>query len=259
MLPEEKGFLSRVGGDIESRAQDVAEIQGMHREGMISKPVEIAMMAGKGGAGVIGDIGGEVLKSTLDVASDIDEATGGYIGGGLSRIGGAIGSLPSLSGGTIGEEIPKEIGTLAEGYGEFAEEHPIISTGLEAGANLAMITPILKYGEDIIDAAGKIKHGLKKNQINKISAEDLRAKGGELFKIAEQKGGSVKPAFWDEYAQALVERWEYDSRWALYMDYIHGRSCKVDVFREGDKLFINKNWLDHTDEQLQILIGENIR
>ena len=43
-------------------------------------------------------------------------------------------------------------------------------------------------------------------------------------------------------------------RIALDMDYVSGRACKMIVFKEEGKLYIRKNWYDHTDTQLKMLL-----
>jgi len=45
-----------------------------------------------------------------------------------------------------------------------------------------------------------------------------------------------------------------NDRIALDMDYISGRACKMVVFKEEGRLYINKNWYDHTDTQLKMLL-----
>lgn len=49
----------------------------------------------------------------------------------------------------------------------------------------------------------------------------------------------------------------YDSgSCVVAMDYVHGRGCKMNVFRTSDgRLTINAPWYDHTDEQLQELLA----
>jgi hypothetical protein len=47
-----------------------------------------------------------------------------------------------------------------------------------------------------------------------------------------------------------------DARVALDMDYVHGRACKMIVFREDGKLIIADAWYDHTDSQLAALLKE---
>lgn len=61
----------------------------------------------------------------------------------------------------------------------------------------------------------------------------------------------------DEDAQAcidIVAEWDRH-RIALNMDYVHGRCCKMVVFKEVDKLFIRNKWWDHTPEQLTELLN----
>lgn len=41
------------------------------------------------------------------------------------------------------------------------------------------------------------------------------------------------------------------------MDYVRGRACKFTIFRESGKLFINKNWFDHSEYDLEKLLGES--
>jgi len=39
------------------------------------------------------------------------------------------------------------------------------------------------------------------------------------------------------------------------MDYVRGRACKMNVWKEGDKFLINDSWYDHTDTQLWELLN----
>lgn len=58
----------------------------------------------------------------------------------------------------------------------------------------------------------------------------------------------------DGEAQEIVDTWKDDKQMALGLDYIKGRSCKMDVFREGKKLYIFKNWHDHSPDDLKELL-----
>ncbi len=40
----------------------------------------------------------------------------------------------------------------------------------------------------------------------------------------------------------------------IFMDYVHGRACKMTVFNRDSKLVMNDAWYDHTTEQLQELL-----
>jgi len=58
----------------------------------------------------------------------------------------------------------------------------------------------------------------------------------------------------DEEAKELVDNWKDDKQFALDMDYVSGRACKMTVYRENGNLLINDNWYDHTDEQYKELL-----
>lgn len=58
----------------------------------------------------------------------------------------------------------------------------------------------------------------------------------------------------DEEAEKILGVWKEDKQFALDMDYVKGRACKMTVFREGKRLFIRAPWYDHTDMRLKILL-----
>lgn len=68
------------------------------------------------------------------------------------------------------------------------------------------------------------------------------------------KGGELSKAD----AEAEVASQDSDDRIALSMDYVHGRACKMTVFRlaKTGQLFIRPDWFDHTESQLHQLLDE---
>lgn len=58
----------------------------------------------------------------------------------------------------------------------------------------------------------------------------------------------------DEEAKEILNIWKKDKQFALEMDYIKGRACKMNVFRKGKNLYIRFPWYDHTDIQLKKLL-----
>jgi len=60
----------------------------------------------------------------------------------------------------------------------------------------------------------------------------------------------------DEEAEEILDIWKKDKQFALDMDYIRGRACKMTVFRKGKNLYIRSPWYDHTDMQLEKLLKE---
>ncbi len=60
-----------------------------------------------------------------------------------------------------------------------------------------------------------------------------------------------------EEAKEILDIWKKDKQFALDMDYLKGRACKITVFRKdrrGEKIFIYSPWYDHTDIQLKKLL-----
>lgn len=53
----------------------------------------------------------------------------------------------------------------------------------------------------------------------------------------------------NETARECVDHCARIPHIALDMDYVNGRACKLSVFRDGDKLWIDDRWYDHTPEQ----------
>lgn len=58
----------------------------------------------------------------------------------------------------------------------------------------------------------------------------------------------------DEDAKKIIERSADSPFMAVGMDYVHGRSCKMTVRKEEDRLKINDQWYDHSQTQLQELL-----
>lgn len=58
----------------------------------------------------------------------------------------------------------------------------------------------------------------------------------------------------DEEVAKIVDRGTGDRILAVSMDYVKGRSCKFQVRRIGERLFINNRWYDHSDGQLRELL-----
>jgi len=56
----------------------------------------------------------------------------------------------------------------------------------------------------------------------------------------------------NEEAKSLVN--ENDDRLVVSLDYVKGRSCKFNVFKQGNDLFIREDWYDHSPTQLNTLL-----
>jgi len=55
----------------------------------------------------------------------------------------------------------------------------------------------------------------------------------------------------DSEARDLVK---VEGEVAVSLDYLHGRACKMNVWRKEGKLFIEDKWFDHKDAQLKELL-----
>jgi len=58
----------------------------------------------------------------------------------------------------------------------------------------------------------------------------------------------------DEEAKGISDIWKNDKQFALEMDYIKGRACKITVFRDRNRIYIRSPWHDHTDMRLAKLL-----
>jgi len=61
----------------------------------------------------------------------------------------------------------------------------------------------------------------------------------------------------DEEAKGILDIWKNDKQFALDMDYVRGRACKMTIFRKdrrGKEIFIRSPWYDHTDMRLAMLL-----
>ena len=59
----------------------------------------------------------------------------------------------------------------------------------------------------------------------------------------------------DKDAQDIIDYEKPGSGIAARMDYVHGRACKLTVYKKDGKHFIQKPWFDHSDTQLAQLLS----
>ena len=78
------------------------------------------------------------------------------------------------------------------------------------------------------------------------AAYDLSKPQGLGFLHFEEGGLS------DEEAEKYITD---HPRFAVMMDYVKGRACKLDVFKDSEgRLFIQGSWFDHSEAQLAELL-----
>lgn len=195
-------FTGNMAYDLQKRAAAAEQIKARRASGEISKPEEIFQLAGKVGAGTVADISGNILGSSLKTA---DKLTGGIGSAGISRLGRVIGSLPSVGGGNLAGQIPRDLGNIGASYQQFAAENPRAATNIEAAANLATVMPgLVKGAEAVGSAVQKTGAAMKRPPIPK--AEEIREQAGNLYKLAEQQGGTFKPGFLDDFISKVSQK-----------------------------------------------------
>lgn len=91
--------------------------------------------------------------------------------------------------------------------------------------------------------------GVPLEKLVRAAYEPSRQQGLGIFDMSGQHGGLP-----DDQVAEIVERGKDDRMLAVSMDYVNGRSCKFSVRRDGERLFINNKWYDHSDNQLRDLL-----
>ncbi len=81
---------------------------------------------------------------------------------------------------------------------------------------------------------------------------DITPVGGKVGMI----GGKIQ-ALTDKEAQKLIDEYIYDEKIALSVMKIHGRDCRMTVYRSDNSLLIESNWLGHSSEDLQELLNRH--
>jgi len=83
---------------------------------------------------------------------------------------------------------------------------------------------------------------------------DLREVVSAVYDLSSPRGMGFLHArsgsLTSDEIDAILKPWQDNGRYAVCMDYVHGRACKFNVYRERDRLVINGRWYDHSDAQL---------
>lgn len=86
-----------------------------------------------------------------------------------------------------------------------------------------------------------------------ITGIDLRKFVSEVYNISNPVGmgflqymdGEIP----EETLNRIVEQGNNNTMLAIHMDYVHGRQCKMTVFKSGDQLRAPDFWYDHTEAE----------
>lgn len=60
----------------------------------------------------------------------------------------------------------------------------------------------------------------------------------------------------DEAVEEVLDRGRNDPMCAVGIDYLNGRSVKMHVYKDGERLFIQNTWYDHSDAELAAFLAQ---
>lgn len=165
--PEEKGILSRIGDNVDTRINQMGESAQAYVEGQQTMGETVAQNALQGGA-VFSDTLGEVASSvTPDFVKDIGKSL-------ITNVG----KLPvpmSDHGDTLATAVPNELGMIAEKLG------PRTMRNLEAVGNALTLVPAGKAAASVGNLAGT------------AGRKAIASKGIQNFLKDETSGRPIKP------------------------------------------------------------------
>lgn len=198
--PQSDNFFARVGRDLQERERMAQDIYAARPDQ--TKLEEVIQMAGKVGAGSIGDVAGQGLVSA---GRGISAITPDPV---KQRVAGVA---QSVAQSPVGQFAGNVAGGAADIYGQFAQEHPRAARNIEGAANIALLgAPALRSGEKAIEAGTGLTKGLIGKAENALkqpmSAAEIREKGSELFQLADQQGGVLQPQFMDNFINEISKK-----------------------------------------------------
>ena len=97
----------------------------------------------------------------------------------------------------------------------------------------------------------------KKEEWLDVTGVDLRKLIREVYNLSVPQGLGhlhyTPEGLSDDEVNQILSNTGY-THLAVAMDYVKGRACKMNVYKEDDRLYIPDKWFDHTDEQLVELL-----
>lgn len=233
--PKESTFISRTMEDLKKRGDIYSEIERAYNEGRMTGPESALGGFARVGLGGIGDIAANVIGTGLRKA---DELTGGYGSDILSSALGGVADMPAgISEGTVGDQAVRGIGALTQKYEQFSKENPRTANILESVGNIIAVAPPLKAAytsatpvvKGVANTVQKASKFIQKPAI--IGSEQLKARAGDLFKLAEQQGGNLKPEFMNEFVSKIALKAESDPLVKSLVQAGGGRDAYGDVLK----------------------------
>ncbi len=94
-----------------------------------------------------------------------------------------------------------------------------------------------------------------------VTGCDLAALVRAAYSPSRQQGLGVfdqsgRADLTDESVEQVLERGRNDPMCAVGIDYLNGRSVKMHVYKDGERLFIPNTWYDHSDAELAAFLEQ---
>lgn len=164
--PQQPGFFSRVGTDIENRNQMVQAATNRYSTDQQTLPETLLQATGKGVLGTANDIVGEGVKSAINYTPDFIK----------NPIAGLANQAMQTDIGKGAINLAKQ---GAQAYSDFSANHPRLTANLEAIGNVGLAAPLMK---PIAEAAP-------------IAGTALNKTGNALVNMAERQTANAKNSF----------------------------------------------------------------
>lgn len=219
VAPSEKGFFDRVGDDADKRIQMMNDIKSATNRGEQSKFEGQLQLLGKGGAGILADVGSEALTSGFRALPDAIE----------NPIRSGAGNVVNYLGNSVAGDAARSAGNA---YTNFAQDHPRAARNIEAVTDIGSLLAAKRIAgsQGVNDATSAGAKGAKdlaaksadfyKQNIVKhapdVSSETIRNMGGDLFKKATQEGGVIAPEIADAYRSKVLSTLNLDGEAKAY-------------------------------------------
>jgi hypothetical protein len=255
---ESPGFIDRMSRDISKRIKQSEEAN-------MAETLPESMLQGAGtAAGLVGDVGGNVLTSAGRYIADADSVLGGYGANVLRSVGSGLSNLPSFGEGNLGENVSKDIDKLSKGYSAFRENSPRAAKNIEAAGNvLTLGVPAARYSDEIAEGA-KLTKEAAENAYSPRSIEDIKKSSQKIYQEAQQSGGTFGDSFDLDVGIALddtVRDIRYNNRNPLpkekeALNYVD--NLNKTILSGPNAQNLNFEELQRIDQQLSSLARDNI-
>ena len=194
--PEKLGLLDQLAADMQMRKEQMRVAKEETAAGRQSEGEKEIQQLGAI-AGGAGDIMGNIMGAA---ASGI----GKIIPEQYKRP--VVEKAQELAASPVGQSVLGALGAGMQKYGEFAEESPRAARNIEAVANIGLLgAPALKRGEKLAESTAGVGRAIagKFAPVEKMTSEQLREIGSNLFKQAEAQGGILKPSITNKFIENI--------------------------------------------------------